>query len=132
MHTNICADIYPNIQVERSDLSTSLRQAQVQLKEAQEEARRASEAACGARCEEGGHLKVCVFGCVRVCLCVYVCVYVHVFVCVCVCVGVPVCISLSVTVGMSLPSPLAPFLCRHTSSSHVLCHSVSVTYVVYV
>ena len=31
---------------------------QVQLKEAEEEAMRANEAASGARCEESGHIKV--------------------------------------------------------------------------
>ena len=44
-------------EVERCEVSAALRQAQANLKDAEEEVRRASEAACGARCEENGHIK---------------------------------------------------------------------------
>jgi hypothetical protein len=44
-------------EVERCEAIAALRQAQTQLKDAEDEVRRASEAACGARCEENGHIK---------------------------------------------------------------------------
>ncbi len=44
-------------EVKRCEASAALRQAQANFKDAEEEVRRANEAACGARCEENGHIK---------------------------------------------------------------------------
>jgi len=46
-----------SLEMERMERDAAVREEQLQLKEAEEEANRANEAAIGARCEESGHVK---------------------------------------------------------------------------
>ena len=68
-------------EIEREELVASVREAQMQVKEAEIEALRATEAASGARCEETGHAKV--MSTEFVCVCELVSAFASISACSC-------------------------------------------------